>query len=116
MPYDVGVGEIGSETFQQFGHRPLLRCGARVGRLAVGVESALVAYAYAVGVVVLGVCSCHLFGPAKVDESVARDVVVVAYGAEAACLVARFKVFHAEAAVCSGGRAMDDDEVDASHG
>ena len=116
VPYDVGIGKICSETLQQFGHRPLLRCGARVGRLAAGVESALVAYAYAVGVVVLGVCSDHLFGPAKVDESVAGDVVVVAYGAETACLVARFKVFHAEAVVCPGGRAMDDDEVDVSHG
>lgn len=103
MPEYLGFGEVGAQALQQFGHRPLLRCRARVGRLAAGVDAALVAYAEAVGVVVLGVGSDHLLGTAWMYHAVAGDVVVVAGGAEAARLVARLEGFCAEAAVSPGG-------------
>lgn len=46
----------------------------------MGIEAALVADAYGVGVVVQGVGSYHRLGTAGVDLAVAGDVVVVADG------------------------------------
>ena len=93
----------------------LLGVGAGVGRDAVGIEAALVADAYGVGVVVLGVSSYHRLGSAGVDLAVAGDIVVVADGYEAAGLVAGFEGLNTEAVVCPGSGAVDDDEGDLSH-
>ena len=115
MTDDLGFGIVGAEALEKFYHGLLLGWCASVGRIAVGIEAALVADTDAVGVVMLGMGTGHLFGTAGIDHAVLRDVVVVADGAEAASFVTGFKVFNREAAVGSGGRAMNDDKVYFSH-
>lgn len=109
VAYDVGIGIVCAEAFQQLVHGVFLCRGARVVGVSLPVESALVADAYAVGVVASGVSACHVFGSAGVYLAVLGDVVVVAYGAEAACQVACLEVFYAEVLVCTGGGAVDYD-------
>ena len=81
----------------------------------MGIESAFVADADGVGVVMLGVCADGWLGAAGVDGAVLGDVVVVADGGEAACLVAGFKGCHGEVLGDAGGGAVDDDEGYCSH-
>ena len=115
MAYDAGVGVVEAEAPKERCHAALLGVGAGVGGEAAGVEAALVADAYGVGVVVPGVSSYHRLGTTGVDLAVAGDVVVVADGYEAAGLVAGFEGLNTEAAVCPGGGAVDDNVGDLSH-
>ena len=113
---DFGIGIVGAETLQELYQGLLLGGSTRVGRLAVGIQTALVANADAVGVVTLGMCSNHLLGATRIDGAVLGDVVVVTDRAETLRLVAGFERFYREVAVYSSGRAMDDDKIDFSHG
>ena len=115
MADNLGFGIVGAEALEKLYHGLLLGWGACVGWIAVGIEAALVANADAVGVVMLGMGTGHLFGTARIDGAVLGDVVVVADGAEASCFMASFKGFYREIAVGSGGRAMDDNKVYFSH-
>ena len=115
MAENLGVRIVETQTPQESLKTVLLRLGARVGRIAVGIKTALIADADAVGIVVLGMGANHGLGTARIDGSVLSDVVVVADGAETTRLVAGFKCFDREVAVGSGGRAVDDDKVYFSH-
>ena len=64
---------------EQTEHRPLLCLGARVGRIAADVESALIAHSDGVLVMVLAVCAHHVFRSSHFQRSVPSDHVVVAY-------------------------------------
>lgn len=115
MAYDAGIGVVEAEAPKERCHAALLGVGAGVSRDATGIEAALVADAYGVGVVVPGVGSYHRLGSAGVDLAVAGDVIMIANGYEAAGLVAGFEGLNTEAAVCPGGGAVDDDVGDLSH-
>ena len=115
MAEDFGVGIVGVEASEQFRHGKLLLFGARVGRSAAFVESALIADADAVGVVAFGVCSGLVFGAARVNGAVFGDVEVVADSAESARLMAGFERFHSEIPVCPRGGAVDNDKIYFSH-
>lgn len=90
----------------------LLGVGAGVGRDAVGIEAALVADAYGVGVVVLGVGSYHRLWTTGVDLAVAGDVVVVADAAIATGFMAGFELLDGETLGDSRRAAMQHDERD----
>ena len=115
MADNLGFGIVGAEALEEFYHGLLLGWSACVGRIAVGIKTALVANADAVGVVMLGMSTGHLLWAAWVDGAVLGDVVVVADGAEASGLMAGFKVFDREVAVGSGSRAMNYNQIDFSH-
>ena len=112
---NLGFGIVGAEALEKLYHSLLLGWRAGVGRIAVGIETALVADANAVGVVMLGMGTGHLLGTARVDGAVLGDVVVVADGAEATSLVAGFQGFYREIPgyLCSG--TVDYYQIDFSH-
>ena len=78
MPYDQRTGVALVQVGKQLPHRRLLRSRTRVGGLTADVESALVADADRMGVVVQTVGADHPFRPTGLDLSVTTDHVVVA--------------------------------------
>ena len=75
---DLGIGIIHAQAMQQFLHRHFLCQGTGVGRMAVLVESALIADTYGVGVVVAGMSPCDALRPAGIEGAVLGDVIVIA--------------------------------------
>ena len=112
---DYCLWVLAVEMHEQLFHRLLLGGGAGVGGIAVDIESAFVADADRVGVVVLGVCADDRLGAAGVCGAVLGDVVVIADGGEAARLVAGFEGRHGEVLGDAGGGAVNDDKSDISH-
>ena len=106
MAEDGGIGIVEAEAMEEFLHRHLLSEGTSVGRFAVGIESALIADADAVGIVVSGVSANLSLRSARVEGAVLGDVVVVADGFETSCEVAGFQVFYREVLGHTGCRAM----------
>ena len=115
MTENLGFGIVGAEALEKFYHGLLLGRSASVGGIAVGIETALVANANAVGVVMLGMGAGFALGAAWVDHAVFRDVVVVADGTEATSLVTGFKGFYREIPGYPCGGTMDYDQIDFSH-
>ena len=93
----------------------LLGWSAGVGWIAVLVETALVADADAVEVVMLGMGADFFLGTAGVEVAVLGDVIVVTDGAEATGLVAGFECLHREVLRYLGSRTMDDNQINFSH-
>ena len=87
MADNLGIGIILLQRTEQREEGLLLSRGTGIGGLAMGIEATLVADTDGVGVVVAGVGTDHLFGAAKVELSVAGDVVVVAATLPAAGLM-----------------------------
>ena len=77
VTYDQGAGVAPVKVLEQQPECHLLCHGTRVGGLTADVESALVAYAYRVGVVVLAVSSDHVLRTSWLYLSVTTDDVVV---------------------------------------
>ena len=98
MTKNLGIGVIGLQGAKKRDERLLLRRGAGVGRLAIGIEASLIANANTVGVVTTGVGSYHVLGAALVQVPVLGDVVVVASGGEAPGLVTGLEGFGGEVA------------------
>ena len=112
---DFCFGIVGAEALEEFYHGLLLGWRASVGGIAVGIETALVANADAVGVVMFGMGTGHFLWAARIDHAVLGDVVVVADGAEATSLVAGFQGFYREIPGYPCGGTMDYDQVYFSH-
>ena len=115
MAQDLGIGIIHAQAMQQFLHRHFLCQGTGVGGMAVRVESALIADTYGVGVVVAGMSPCDALRPAGIEGAVLGDVIVIADGVEAACLMTGFQLFNSEVLVHSRGAAMHHNQIDVSH-
>lgn len=79
MAHDQRFGEQEVQLAQQCQHTSFLHQCAGVGRGAVRRESAFIADAYRVAVMVLAVRSRFLQGASAVDLSVAGDVEMVSY-------------------------------------
>ena len=109
MAEDLGVRIVGAEALEEFLQRDVLCLGTSVGRFAVGIKSALIADADAVGIVVSGVSANLSLRSARVEGAVLGDVVVVADGFETSCEVAGFQVFYREVLGRTGCRAMQYD-------
>lgn len=112
---DLGIGIIHAQAMQQFLHRHFLCQGTGVGGMAVRVESALIADTYGVGVVVAGMSPSDALRPAGIEGAVLGDVIVIADGVEAACLMTGFQLFNSEVLVHSRGAAMHHNQIDVSH-
>jgi len=107
---------IGSGELVHQGTQGLFLCGSSgVGGVAVSVKSALVADAYAVGVVALGMGAWRFKGAHRVDGSVLGDVEVVATIAETTLQVVGQQLGGEVVDRGFGGRAMDYDAIDESH-
>lgn len=116
MTHDDGLRIIQPEREEQIQQRLLLRLGARVGRSALAVESAFVADADRVAVVVLAVGARLLFRSSGMDVSVARDIVMVADVTEVPVLhVVALAGLEAQALTLRRGRAVNDNQSDGSH-
>ena len=115
VPQDLGIGIIYAQAMQQFLHRHFLCQGTGVGGMAVRVESALIADTYGVGVVVAGMSPSDALRPAGIEGAVLGDVIVIADGVEAACLMTGFQLFNSEVLVDSRGAAMHHNQIDVSH-
>ena len=109
MAEDGGIGIVEAEAMEKFLHRHLLSEGTSVGRFAVGIESALIADADAVGIVVSGVSANLSLRSARVEGAVLGDVVMVADGFETSCEVAGFQGFDCEVLCHTRGTAMQYD-------
>ena len=109
---DLGIGEVEAEAAEQFFHGDLLCFGAGVGRTTLGIESAFVADAYAVLVVVESVGAYFVLGAAGVEGAVAGDVVVIADTVIATGFMAGFELLDGETLGDSRRAAMQHDERD----
>ena len=105
---DDGLGVVDAERLEQGVEGGLLRCGARVLGTALGVETAFVADADAVLVVVAGVGAGEVLVTGLIYLAVALNVVVVAGEAETA-VVAGDERGHGERPVLAGRRAVNND-------
>ena len=109
MAEDFCIRVVEAEAAEEFLHRYLLCEGTGVGRFAVGIESALIADADAVGIVVSGVSANLSLRSARVEGAVLGDIVVVADGFETSGEVAGFQVFYREVLGRTGCRAVQYD-------
>ena len=87
-----------------------------VGGAALLIETALVADADGVGIIMPGVGADHLLGMAEVELAVAGDVVVVAAALPAFGFVHLVEPFHGDVLVRSAPCTMNDDQIYSSHG
>ena len=111
---NLGLGVFELQQAEQREQRVLLcRCPG-VFRLALWVQSALVAYAQRMFVVALGMSTHKVLVACLVQLSVAGDVVVVAGESEAVPMAAD-KLLHGESPVAPRRTAVHDDHVDSSH-
>ena len=112
---DDGVGVVDAEGLQQGVEGGLLRCGAGVLVIALGVETALVADADAVLVLVAGMGAGEVLVARLVQLAVALYVVVVAGEAEAG-IVTGDEVLQREAPVAARRAAVNNDKFYCSNG
>lgn len=93
----------------------LPRCSCVFGP-TLAVKPAFIADADAFAVVSFGVRSCFFERTGGFDVAVLADVEVIARPVESASAVAGVEVVFCKVLVFAGGGAVDDDEVDGSHG
>ena len=115
MSEDEGIGEASVQLLQQLSHAASLCIGARVGREAPVVQSALVADAYRMAVVAAAVGASLMEGPSVVHSAVACDVVMITDVLPATAEVICPALFEGVALRRSRCRAVQDDECDGSH-
>ena len=93
-----------------------LERGAGVGGMSVGIETADIGDADAVGVVTFGMCARLLDRTASVDAAVGIDDVMIADVAPAEGTMVAAYALHGTDGVGACGGAVDDDFGDCSHG
>ena len=111
---ELGVGVVELQTAQEGEQRSLLGFGTGVVVTALAGDSAFVADADGVLVVMTGVGSDKVLVAGLVELAVAGDVVVVACEPEA-CLMAGDELGDGEGTVFARRTAVNDDKVDGSH-
>ena len=111
---NLGVGVVLLERLQQMPEGGLLLRRAGVGRVTVGKQTALVADADGMGVVVAGVGTGEVLMTGLVKLAVAGDVVVVAGETETG-RVAGNQRLHRERTVLARRTAMNDNQINLSH-
>jgi hypothetical protein len=102
------------QSVQQFLHGALLSRRAGVGRLSLGIQSALVAHAQRVLVVAAGVGTYELFVARLVDGAVAGDIIVVAGESEPIPVVA-YQLHHRVPPVAARRTAVNHNQIYFSH-
>ena len=115
MAQNAGIGVVNLQGSKQGHEGSLLGRGSGVGRLAIGIETTLVADADTMGVIATGVGTNHLLGAALVQLAVLGDVVMVARGLKTPTLVAGLEVLGGKVLGDFRGGAMDNNQVYSSH-
>ncbi len=90
--------------------------GAGVGRATVGIETADIGDADAVGVVTWAMGTDLFDGTASVDAAIGIDDIMIADVAPAEALMIAADALHGAVGIGAGGGAVDDDFGDCSHG
>ena len=111
---NLSVGVVLLQRLQQCPQGVLLGLGAGVGRMAVGEQTALVADADRVGVVVAGMGTGEVLVPGLVGLAVAGDVVMIAGEAKAG-LVAGNERGDRERTVFARRGTVNDNHIYPSH-
>lgn len=78
VTYDKSIGIVFLQVFQQLAHRLFLFWSTGVGRLAVSIQSAFIADADGVLVVLVAVCSHHLQWATVLHRAVTTYHIVIA--------------------------------------
>ena len=113
---DVGIGVVYLQAAEQGDEGSTLGRGAGVGGAALLVESAFVADADGMGIVVAGVHTHLGLVAGLVHLTVTLDVVVIAYALVVETgVVTGTEHFDGEALVAARGAAVNDNEIDLSH-
>ena len=116
MPHNQRLGVALLQIFKQHFHGTLLRLCTCVFGTTLSVESALVAHADGVLVVVLAVSANLLLRPPRPDHTFAVDIVMVADVLEPAMRYVVAPTFReCEPLPLRGGRAVDDNQCNGSH-
>ena len=109
---DTSAGIVALELTQEVEEGTTLGVGAGVGRMAVFVQTALVADADALVVPAGGMGAYLMHGAAGMNLAVAGNVEVIAYAGKAAVQMGTAQGFDGKRTVATGGAAMDDQETD----
>ena len=112
---DDGIGKLAVELREQGAQALALCIGTRVGRFAVGIQTALVAHAYRMLVVALAVGARLAQRTACVDGAVTRNIIMVADVLHTAADMVLAAALEAITLPGPGGRAMKDDKPNRSH-
>ena len=115
MTEDLSLWVLLLQSSQQFQQSLLLCFCSCVGRLPLFVQATLVADTERMLVIALGVSTDELFMARLVSRTVASDVVVITRETETVSMTAD-KGCYRERAVTARGTAMNDNEIDCSHG
>ena len=109
MADNLSIGIVLFQRDKQRVESELLGWCPGVGGAALLIETALVADADGVGVIMPGVGADHLFRTTEVQLSVAGDVVMVAAALPAFGFVHLVELLHGDVLVGPRGRAVNDD-------
>ena len=115
MANDQGIGVVYFKRTEQREESLLLGWGTGIFGYAFGIESALVADADGVGVVMAGMGPYHLLRATEVELTVAGNVVVVAAAFPATGLVHLVEIIQRQVLVRARCRAVNDNKVYSSH-
>ena len=116
MTHNQGTGIAFMQLLQQHLHGTFLHLRTRIFGTSLSVESALVAHADGVFVVVPAVSANLLLGAPRPDHSFAVDIVMVADVLEPAMRYVVAPTFReCEPLPLPGGRAVDDNQCYGSH-
>lgn len=108
----VAATQVGDEA----SHGCLLDWRSRIGYAARWRETALIADADAVGIVMLGMGAHLILWAAWIDDAILRDVEVIADALETTSFVACLQGLYGEVLRYFCGRTVDDDQIDFTHG
>ena len=103
------------QVLHQLEQSETLERGTGVGRATVGIETADIGDADAVGVVAFGMCARLLYRAASVDAAIGIDDIMIADVAPTKGTVVAANAFHGADGIGARGGAMDDDFGDCSH-
>lgn len=104
----IRIGE--AEALQKRIQSLILGWSARIGRLAVLVETSLITDADAVGIVMTGMGSDFRFRTTRIYHTILRDVIMIADTLETAGKMAGLQLLECEILSHSRGRTVDHDE------
>ena len=114
MTENLGIRIVLLQGTEKGNESGLLFGSTGVGRIAVGVETSLIADADGVLVVVAGMGADEVFMTRLIHLTVPGDVIVIGGEAEAS-LVTGDELGDREGPVAARGATVNDDEVDATH-
>ncbi len=112
MVHHHGVRKELVEFKQQFHNLRFLLRGTGVGRVAVPVQSALIADADAATVVSAGMCPNLQQASVLCHDTAPTDIEMITHGTEAPGLMVTKQLFHRIVTVTACGGAEDDEEAD----